>query len=925
MKKVLTALSIAFLVGDSLREYNPEYTILIVDAASEISSQEDLMGRNEYLQMLTADPSTGLIPANIRKAELLFDQRLLSQMDLARAQALTVESAGPINVGGRTRAVAFDVRDENIILAGGVSGGIWKSLDGGITWVRKSNPENRNSVTCIVQDIRPGREDIWYHGTGEIVGNSSRGGAAPFRGNGIYKSTDNGETWNAIASTQDSDPHIFNSQFQYIWNIEINPANLVEDEVIVAAYGGILRSLNGGDTWQVEVGQELFGLDDSVDLNETNASFYTSLERSADNVFYAALSTESGSNEDSPEAGIYYSLDGDNWTEITPLTEESQYRRTVIGSSPSNPDVTYFMIDSNPVFIVEHRLSLINSTVRVNGFDPEPRVVPDFGTELGNLNTQGSYNMMIRVHPENENIVFIGGTNLFRSTDAYKTSESIEWIGGYNPEGGSSIYPNHHPDQHDLLFLPSNANVALSASDGGLIRTNSIVADSVMWESSNDGFVTSQFFTIAQSKTTGDETLIGGMQDNGTDFSLNGNTSWSGLIGGDGGYAATTKSNSLWFASFQRGQTLRLTLNEDSNLTSFGRVDPGGLVQAAGSLYLFINPFALDPINQNRMFCAGGNYLYFHSNVSQIPSGSQTPTAIGWKRVNSDPLVDGLVSAVEVSFDGEKVYYGTTDGQVFRLDNARDQTDFLVNEITSAGFPEGAYVSSIAVNPDNNQHLLVVFSNYSVSSVFESINGGMTFTDISGNLEENPDGTGNGPSVRWTEIIPKNTGALRLVGTSVGLFSTETTSATTTWLKESPTVIGSAIITMMDYRPSDGRLAVATHGNGVYTTNIADFKALTVNEEEEKPFEIVAAYPNPFLENAQIQYSIPEDGNVRIDILSPSGGLINTILWGPQYAGTNSVTWDGNNASGTSLANGVYFYRVQYNGQSQSGRLVLRR
>lgn len=925
MKKLSIVLAVALLLlSDTLIDYVPDYSIRIINEPSEIDGREDLMGRNEYLQMLTADPATGIIPPNIRKAELLFARTLSLKTAKSRTEALSIESVGPDNVGGRTRAVAFDVRNENTILAGGVSGGIWKSLDGGATWLRKSDPENRNSVTCIVQDTRAGHEDIWYHGTGEIVGNSSRGGAAPFRGNGIYKSTDNGETWNALASTQDSDPHIFNSQFQYIWDIEVNPTNLVNDEVLVAAYGGILRSLDGGITWQVEIGQELFNLNDTINLNDSNASFYTSIERSGNNVFYATLSSQSGANENSPEAGIYYSLDGDDWVNITPLTPESQYRRTVIGSSPSDPDITYFMVDSNPIFILEHRLSLIDSPLRVNGFDNEPRAIPEFDTNLGDLNTQGSYNMMIRVHPNDPNIVFIGGTNLFRSTDAFKTEENIDWIGGYNPEGGSSVYPNHHPDQHDLLFLPSDPNVVISASDGGLIRSDDIVADSVIWSSSNNGFITSQFFTIAQSKVPGNPTIIGGMQDNGTDFSPNGNMSWTGIIGGDGGYAATTNNNALWFASFQRGQTLRLTLNGNFGLTSFGRVDPGGLVSESGSLYLFVNPFALDPTNQNRMFCAGGNHLYFHPNVSQIPGGSQTPTFFGWKKVNENPLTDGLVSAVEASFNGETVYYGSTDGRLFRLDNADSETQFDLTEITSNLFPEGGYVSSIAANPEDSQHIVIAFSNYSVPSIFESTDGGESFEDISGNLEENPDGTGNGPSVRWVEIVPKNNEILRLVGTSVGLYSTNSTSGTITWVKEAPGILGSSIVTMMDYRPEDGRLVVATHGNGVYAADIADFKSIS-NDITEEAFQVGAVYPNPFIDNTQIQYTIPDDGDVRIDILTSNGSLVNTILWGPQFAGTNTATWDGNNAAGFSLANGIYFYRISYNGQSKSGRLLLRR
>lgn len=922
MKKLLAALLFVLLVGDSASVFAPQYTFEVKDDLSEIGSREDLMGRLEYQQMLTADPSTGNVPSNIRKAELQFDRLLTQQTAGMRSTQLTYVSEGPVNVGGRTRAVAFDVRDENVILAGGVSGGIWKSTDGGITWVRTSNPENRNSVTCIVQDIRPGMEDTWYHGTGEIVGNSARGGGAPFRGDGIYKSTDNGETWDAIPSTQDSDPNVFNSQFQYIWDIEINPDNLLEDEVLVAAFGGILRSVDGGNTWEVEIGQELFGLDESVDLNEVSASFYTSLERSTNNVFYAGLSTESPTDDKSPDAGLYYSLDGQNWEDITPLTDESQYRRVVIGTSPSNPDIAYFMLDSNPVFILEHRLSMINSPGRIKGFDPEPREIPDFEASLGDIDTQGSYNMMIRVHPQDPNLVFVGATNLYRSTDGFRTQENIKWIGGYDPGGKTKPYENHHPDQHDLLFLPSNPDVAISASDGGVIRTEDIAADSVMWQSRNDGFVTSQFFTIAQSKVPGDQTLIGGMQDNGTDLAPNGNPSWGAIIGGDGGYAATTQNNTLWFASFQRGQTLRLTLNEDFELTSFGRVDPGGLVEEAGSIYLFVNPFTLDPTNENRMFCAGGNHLYFHPNVSQIPGGSQTPTNLGWERVTEEPVGDGLVSAVDISKDGDKVYFGTASGELFRLDNADESQNFEVVKLDSL---TNGYVSSISVNPEDQDHVMVVFSSYNVPSIFESTDGGETFVDVSGNLEENPDGSGNGPSVRWTEVVPTNTGYQVFVGTSVGLYSSDNLSTTTTWIKESPGVIGSSIVTMMDYRPSDGRLVIATHGNGVYSTQVSDFKPIVTEPDQGNSFQLLAAYPNPFQERTNIQYSIPEDGDVRIDILTASGALVNTILWGPQYAGTNTVAWDGTTPSGFPLANGTYLYRIRYKGGSKTGRLLLRR
>ncbi len=940
MKKLFPLLYICLFFGDSVCIFSPQYAIEIQDDTYEIGGKEDVMSRYEYLRLLTANPKTGFIPTNIHASEQEFGRKIQFKNSSLRTQQnpLQLQAVGPTNVGGRTRAVAFDIRDENIILAGGVSGGVWKSTDGGLSWSKKSHLENRNSITCIVQDIRVGKEDTWYHGTGELVGNSARARGAPFRGNGIYKSTDNGESWHPISSTQEDDLSQFKSQFQYIWAIEINPKNEEQDEVLVATYGGILRSIDGGDSWNAVLGDRLFDLGDSIDIRRIYTSSYTSLERSENGVFYATLSKQntflSTLDIPLPKSGFYFSKNGSDWTEITPFMPGAQHNRTVIGTSPSNPDVAYFMTDvdtvtmigseiklTNTVVILEHQLNLINDSTKVKGFDPIPRHTPNDNE----IDTQDSYNMTIRVHPENSNLIFVGAVNLYRSTDGLRTKKNITQIGGYNLDGGFSSYPNHHPDQHELVFLPSDPTSALSASDGGLIKTENINATMVAWQSRNEGFITSQFFSIAQSKIPNDPTMIGGMQDNGTDLTTDGSLSWQGIIGGDGGYAATTNDNALWLASFQNGQTLRLTFNNSFDISSFRRVDPAGLVAIANSNYLFINPFLLDPNNQNRMFCAGGNHLYIHPNISQIPGGSQTPTNIGWSKVNETPLQRGQISALDISLDSENVYYGTTDGNLFRLDNAANETQFNIVDITSNFFPKEANISSISVNPENNQHILVIFSNYTVISIFESTDGGESFENISGNLEENVDGSGSGPSIRWGEIIPLTDGNLYLVGTSIGVYSTKKLDeTTTTWTKESPNLLGNAVVTMMDYRPSDGNLAIATHGNGIYTAQVQDFKQIETATQETSPFQVLAAYPNPFIGKTKIHYSIPENGEVRMDILSQNGKLIRTILWAFQYAGKNTVVWEGNNTTGYPVANGIYHYRIRYKNQTKTGKLILR-
>ena len=921
MRKIIFVLFIAFSLIQQGKEPTFLNDVILKNAKSEFGL-EDVDGRLEYERLITADPKTGEIPKNIRNAEITFAERIDELTERARINALDFESAGPANVGGRTRAVALDVRDEDVILAGGVSGGIWKSTNGGITWERKSDPGNRNSITCIVQDTRPGREDTWYHGTGELFGNSARGGGAAYRGNGIYKSTDNGETWNVIPSTEDSEPSVFNSQFQYIWNIELNELNLTEDEILVAAYGGILRSVDGGDTWEVEIGQRLYDLDPAVDLNEINASFFTGLEKGADGVFYAALSTFSSTDDDSPDAGLYVSPEGQTWYEIAPFTEGSGYRRVVISHSPSSPTRSYWLIDSNPAFLLRFNLTGFNAAGPLGGWSNLTENVPRFGGDLGDFDAQGSFNMTINVHPEDPDLIFLGGTNLYRSTTGFFNDSETNWVGGYNPEGGSSVYLNHHPDQHEVVFYPSDPNKILSANDGGLFITRDVNSDSVRWTSANNGYLTSQFFTIALSEDENDDAMIGGMQDNGTD-ATNGSLSWSNVLGGDGGYAATTPGKEVWFSSFQNGQTFLLNVDQDFDLTYFARVDPAPLVADAGSAYLFINPFLLDPTNHNRMFMAGGNHLYVNENVAQIPGGSQEGNGIGWERVNDLPIEFGVVSAIDISLDGSTLYYGSSNGLLYKVIDADNTTNMESVEITDASFPEDAYLSSIAVNPADSEHLLVIFSNYLVPSIFESTNGGESFVDVSGVLEEFTDGSGNGPSVRWGEIIPTNSGTTYLVGTSTGLYSTESTSSTSTpWTREAPDLIGSAVVMMMDYRPSDGRLAVATHGNGVFTTTIDDFQRIE-QERTGDSFNVVSNYPNPFSESTRIVFDIPEDDIVKVSLYSRKGELVRNILWGKQFAGENSVVWDGKNAAGTTLANGIYLYTIEYRGNIKSGKLQL--
>ena len=920
-------------------EEEAEAPLELLESKSEIQARENVQSRREYELLRQADPESGLMPVDVRKNELDFARDQYAKTQLLQLQkgvegadseddtdALNWSAIGPENFGGRTRALAIDVRDENILLAGGVSGGVWRSTDGGQSWTKTITPEQLHSVTNIVQDTRAGQEDTWYFGTGELVGNSARARGAPFRGDGIYKSTDGGLTWAVLPSTRTNDPAFFNSPFNYVWDMVLNPNNLVEDEIIAAVFGGLVRSVDGGLTWSTVLGDDLLGLGTGIDtdLNEIATPFYTDVHRATDGVFYGSLSSITSDPEAlAVSGGVYFSTNGVDWTRFSNVGQIPT-RRIELGSSPSNPDDVYFIQDGQ----ASYRLQKFNrSTFRV--FDLSDNI-PDGGDGIEEFDSQGSYDLFVRVHPTNPNIVYLGGTNLYRSTDAFETSNNITWIGGYDPEDdGASIYPGHHPDQHDLIFLPSNSNVALSANDGGIFKTFDILAGEVEYQSLNNGFVTTQYYTGFMSRLPSDDFTIGGLQDNGSiitfdQFAANNGTR---VIGGDGAWAASTRFGIYYYMSFQNGRVFRLSLDpSDFSLTDFARVDPVGGGSDPGQPYLFINPFILDPNNQNRMYLAGGDFVWRNRNLSQVPSRSQQPTSFNWAQLADTEIPDGQISAIEVSAEPANiVYYGSSIGRLFRIDDAHADT-YQVTDITADDFPNFAYISSISANPVNANEIVVTFSNYRVQSVFHSTDGGSTFTAIGGNLEEAPDGEGNGPSVRWARVVPKNSGPTEyFLATSTGVYSTSALNgASTVWELEGPNTIGNVVTNMVDYRRSDGKVVAATHGRGMFTSQISDVvPPPTISVEGGLQLE--PPFPNPFSSDVTLPFNLPETGFIFVRVYNSSGQLIKVIARGQAFEGINEIFWDGTNSIGNPVPPGVYLIRFTYNNENVAERVILTR
>jgi hypothetical protein len=790
------------------------------DSATWWSKERDLYEFN-----MLADPATGTIPpqAPILAANAAIKAKPFKSAPYAQLTSteLTVVPRGPNNFGGRTRALGIDKRNAQIMIAGGVSSGIFRSTNGGTTWSRVAPIGQIHNVTSLAQDTRAGFEDTWYYGTGEQSGNSASLGSA-YLGNGIWKSTDNGLTWAALPSTVTT-LETFSSGFDYVHRITVDPTN---GYVYAAAGNTITRSINGGTTWATVLG-----------TIANNA--YTDIIVTPTGRLYACF-RGTDTNE-----GVWTSTTGasGSWTKIagtissvrTPATWNAPagYGRVVMAYAPSNPDVVFFLYGNNTTSacatIAAPEAKLFKYVQSTNTFTDLSANLPDeAGCSDGNdpFAIQGGYDLLVTVKPDDENTVFIGGTNLYRSTSGFTNTTATKRIGGYNSPAGYALYPNHHPDQHIAIYAPGDNNTLYTGSDGGIHKADATAA-TVAWTSLNNDYVTYQYYNVDIDPANGSTALMGGAQDNGT-TAVQAGTTYSPVLSGDGcgtaiiSYTSPTSFSAI--ASSQSGNIVRLT----GPSLGFG-IRPTGLAGSA-----FVTTFNLDQDNTNYLYFAGLAVLYRTRIARTISGGAVSGSATGWEIVPAG--ISGNIQCFgasrNVGYEGaaytasnpnRKLYIGTTTGRVFRLNDpafttstAVDISPAIISPATTLGV-----CSSIAVNPFDDNEIMITFANYGVRSVFHTLNANAavpTWTVV--------EGPTTGPvtlgSARASAITKIGATKTYLVGNSTGLYSTQAlTGATTVWERVGTNEINYALAANMRLRTSDNRIVLGTHGNGMFELQLA--------------------------------------------------------------------------------------------------------
>ncbi len=414
-----------------------------------------------------------------------------------RSYPLPVRFLGPMPIegvgysdgkaSGRVSFVLPHPTDTGVAYISSAGGGVWRTTDGGNTW--EPLTDNLPVLTGGALAFNPLNTNVIWYGTGELHYCS-----VCFPGDGLFKSTDGGNTWVKVAS-----PDVVG---YYISRIIVLPTDT--NIILVAGSKGVVKSTDGGATW-------------TNVLSGDNVNDLVYREDNPNVLFAATL-----------YSGIYKSTDGGNtWSVITSLPRTG-YFRAQIGISRSNPDVMYVGFGDS-----DYSLKYFYKTTDGGNTWTLLSNTPNY------LGFQGFYNHTIVVHPDDPNIVLAGGQYPYNSS-VYGIVRSLD--GGITWEDitDRDPYGHVHPDIHHMAY--GAGNVLWVACDGGVWKSYD---NGNSWVNLNQTLGITQFYTL-DAHPTDTLLVVGGTQDNGTPF-YSGSLIWDEVSGGDGGPVLWRLDNPSYF------------------------------------------------------------------------------------------------------------------------------------------------------------------------------------------------------------------------------------------------------------------------------------------------------------------------------------------------------------------------------------------
>jgi photosystem II stability/assembly factor-like uncharacterized protein len=753
---------------------------------------DNIILRNKQLKSSLLDPVSKTVPITrlleARKIRDLMFTRASSKALVKGSNSPSISNLnwterGPNNVGGRTRALLFDLNDKvngyKKVFAGGVDGGLWYTNDitaTTVSWNRINDFFANIAISCITQD--PINPLNIYVGTGEGWENGDA-----VQGLGVWKTADGGKTWNQLSST---------SNFNYINSILVDK----NENVYIAGNGiGVQKSKDGGSTW-IQVLGFANGLpsNNGADLQlASNGDIYASLGIIFDTGGQVLISDYGKNASNTGDAGT--------WTNITPdatgLSYDNKWWRIKLACAPNSPNITYALFEGS-YYYGATSFQQYNKTTNSWTIKKVP--------SEAFANGQAWYSMALVVDPNNANVLYSGSLDAESSIDGGTTWNQVsQWYVGELYTLNANQYV--HADHHAYAFAPGSSSTLIMGTDGGIFYSNnSNAATNALptFIDRNNGYNVTQFYSVALHPFDYNYALAGA-QDNGSQqFTTTGVNATNEVTGGDGAFTHIDQINpNIQITSYVYNNYFISTDNGKSFNTYF-----------LSDYGQFINPSDYDSKIQN---------IYAADNLGQY---------FRWRNVTNNLLAEEItvtnfnyhkISAVTVSPSvGGRVYFGLDNGSVVRVDNAdkvQDKTDGVI--LKPGGiYYNNEFVSSIAVDPSNENHLLVSYSNYGVTKLLETKDASanpVVWSQVQGNLPDIP--------VWWAMFYPDFPGKA-IIATELGVWTTDSLNDVNTIWQPSNSGLANVSVHMLKYRAADRTLAAATHGRGLFTTTLSAFGKL---------------------------------------------------------------------------------------------------
>lgn len=655
---------------------------------------------------------------------------------------LELRNIGPAFASGRIADVAIHPENEHCWVVAVGSGGVWKTVNSGVTWTPLFDQQPSYSIGCVTID--PNNPHTLWVGTGENVGGRHVG-----FGDGVYKSTDGGKSWKNMGLKQS----------EHISKIVVHPSD--PDVVWVAAQGplwsqggerGLYKTSDGGATWKRVLGDETWtGVTDLVlDPVDPDWIYAATWQRHRNVAAYMG---------GGPGSGIHRSTDGgETWEKLTVGIPASNLGKIGLAISPFDRDVVYAAIEldrrKGGVFISEDRgASWKKQSEAVSGA------------------TGPHYYQELYASPHHPGTLYLVDVYVQVSHDHGKTFSRLK-------------EEEKHSDTHSINFRKSDPDYLLLGTDGGIYESFDGAEN---WRFI-DNLPVTQYYKLAVDDSTPFYTIYGGTQDNGshggpsrTD-NVHGirNADWFKIYGADGHQTATEPGNpSIVYAEAQEGVIQRI----DRTTGEAVLIQPQAGVGEPHERFNWDTPILVSPHNPARIYTA--SYRVWRSDNRGDSWGVVSPDLTRGEERMELPIMgkpqswdnawdlyamsnyNTITSLAESPLEEGLLYAGTDDG-LFHVSGDGGQ-NWETKEVGSiSGIPSTAFVNNIVADLFDANTVYMALDNHKFGDfkpyLLRSTNRGRSWESISGDLP--------GRLPVWRLVQDHENSQLLFAATEFGIFFT---------------------------------------------------------------------------------------------------------------------------------------------------------